>query len=242
MKAQEIKSLKKQGKTIPQIAKLTGLTVKQVEYKLYRQKETVKEQLSKNENLEIKRLFRNGVKVSELSKKFNVTPETIRNKVREYLPLSPKAGVPHVKRLNDKNKKEIEKLYKKGVKLTDIAEKLSIPKENVVAYISRHGLADRKKPTTEITKELKKQFNEDYQNGMNLSQIARKYKTTPQTVKKYIKNYKRVQEPFTVTEEMANDFVELYYQGIKVLEIAKRFKTSKQTVYKHLKKKGVFIG
>lgn len=242
MKAQEIKSLKKQGKTIPQIAKLTGLTVKQVEYKLYRQKETTKEQLSKNENLEIKRLFKNGMKVSELSKKFNVTPETIRSKVREYLPLSPKAGIPHVKRLNDKNKKELEKLYKKGVKLTDIAEKLNIPLKNVTTHISRHGLADRNTNKIEITDELKKQFNEDYQNGMNLSKIARKHHTRPQTVKKYIKNYKQVQEPFTVTEEMANDFVELYIKGIKVSEIAKRFKTSKQTVYKHLKKKGVFIG
>lgn len=80
-----------------------------------------------------------------------------------------------MKKLNDIIIKDIEESYANGDTLNSISSRLKISKATVSYYINRAGLS-RYKTTTKITKELLDSMQRDYDTGITLKEISRKYK------------------------------------------------------------------
>ena len=79
-----------------------------------------------------------------------------------------------MKKLDDSIIKDIEESYKSGSTLKSISCRLNVSKATVSYYINLAGLSRYSAPV-EVTEELLKIMQEDYDKGMSLRAIGKKY-------------------------------------------------------------------
>lgn len=126
-------------------------------------------------------MYKSGIKVQDIAKKFNIKNGTVWQRLR-------KMGVTRTRRWRPTLSKEasdwILDMYRRGIKIPDIARELSIAKCTVYEYIPKDEPRLRQHRLS-ITDPVRIQrIIDEYKRGVPVNMIAFSYRVAPATIKK----------------------------------------------------------
>lgn len=138
-------------------------------------------------------------------------------------------------------KEKMVQMYKEGMPVTKIAEKLGVVASTVHRNLNKLGvketdLTKRKASAHRLSEEQRQQVVEMYKRGDKLEDIMKAVGCSRPTIYIHVENAGLLGSR-DITEEQVNKAIQLYMDGkLSILEITRDTGMSKATFYRKLKK------
>lgn len=191
---------------------------------------------------EIVNLYQSGDKISVLSEKFNLCPNTISTYLKQNVVKTRTC----IKKINPEHIEIITKMYLDNIPVVEIAEKFEIHRSTVIKYLRKNGVKIRP-CIRKINLEQIEVITRMYLDNIPIVEIAEKFKIHRSTVIEYLRNnnIEIIKNPTSAKtnsiKKNSEEMIKLYEKGLSSIKIAEKFGFSVESVLKVLKKNNITI-
>lgn len=188
---------------------------------------------------QIAKAYQKGQTLSALARKNRCDIDTIRNALKR-LGIDRRPGGP--KNFSRRQCQEMVSMYARGHTLAEIATFFQCAPQTIRRVVHRQGVNIRPKAYAQISPEDVESIVDLYRTGQTQKQIARQFKTTTPTVRRFLKAAGLTILPGGHRKIHPDDYpklVEAYQSGRSLRKIAKEWNCTRPAIANILRKIGV---